>query len=126
MFRDFRNRAEFYVVYIAEAHPVDGWQMASNEAEGIRILQAVSFAERLAAARRCADALGLSIPTLVDEMDDAAMRGFSAWPERIYIIDASGKVHYRGGQGPFDFKPDEARSVLSTLFEGQVPDTPSA
>lgn len=117
MHQEFRDRADFYVVYIAEAHPVDGWQLPANEAEGILIRQPLAFPERLAAARRCADALGLSIPMLVDGMDDAAMRAFAAWPERIYIVGTDGRVCYRGGQGPFDFKPDEARAALRVLIE---------
>lgn len=117
MYRDLRDRADFFVVYIAEAHPVDGWQMDSNEAEGIRVPQPVTFAQRLAVAMRCAEALGLSIPTLVDGMDDAARLAFAAWPERIYIVDTSGKIHYRGGPGPFEFKPDEARRSLADLIE---------
>jgi len=118
MYREFGGRADFYVVYIAEAHPVDGWQMDSNEAEGIRVPQPTTFAERRAVAGRCADALGLSIPTLVDGMDDAALEAFAAWPERIYIADARGRVHYRGGPGPFEFKPDEARAALVDLLGG--------
>ncbi len=115
MYGAFKDRADMFVVYIAEAHSVDGWQMDSNEAEGIRIPQAVTFEQRSAAARRCAEALGLSIPTLVDGMDDAARKAFAAWPERLYIVDRDGRVAYRGGPGPFEFKPAEARERLGEM-----------
>jgi hypothetical protein len=119
LYEDFRERAEFFVVYIAEAHPVDGWQMLSNEQEGIRIQQPVTFEARLAAAQRCADSLTLTIPVLVDGLDNAAMERFSAWPERIYIADRRGRIHYIGGQGPYDFKPEEARASLVALLEAE-------
>jgi type I thyroxine 5'-deiodinase len=102
-------------VYIAEAHPSDGWQMASNEADGVVIRQAVTFAEREAAAERCAGALGLSIPMLLDGMDDAALRAFAGWPERIFIFDGDGRAYYCGGPGPFEFEPEEARTALERL-----------
>jgi hypothetical protein len=53
---------------------MDGWQMDSNVAEGVLIPQAVTFQERVLAAERCADALDLTIPTLLDGMDDAALK----------------------------------------------------
>ena len=109
------DRARFFIVYIAEAHSNDGWQIASNEAAGIRIAQHTDFDERWAAARLCAARLGLSIPTLVDSMDDAACEAFSAWPERMYILDG-GRIHYRGGQGPYDFDVPEARASLLELL----------
>ncbi len=111
-----RDRADFYVVYIAEAHAVDGWQMDANEAEGIRVPQPTTWAARIAVATRCAEQLGLSIPTLVDGMDDAALRAFAAWPERLFVADAAGRLRYCGGPGPFDFKPDEARAALRVLL----------
>lgn len=104
------------MVYISEAHSVDGWQTESNEAEGIRIRQHTSLEERLAAARLCAESLGLTIPMLVDTMNDAACMAFSAWPERIYIIDSDGVVQYRGGAGPYGFDPQEAETSLTELL----------
>src|SRR5437773_4402120 len=97
----YRNRADIFVVYISEAHSVDGWQTESNEAEGIRIRQHETLADRIAAARLCAESLELTIPMLVDTMDNAACKAFSAWPERIYVIRPDGSVHYKGGRGPY-------------------------
>jgi hypothetical protein len=115
LYDEFKDMATFYVVYIAEAHAVDEWQMESNEAEEIRLRQHTSLEERKAAARLCADQLQLTIPVLVDGMENAAFEAFSAWPERIYIIDADGRIHYQGGPGPYEFKPQEARTMLIAL-----------
>lgn len=120
MFEDLQDRVDFHVVYIAEAHSVDEWKLESNENEGIRIKQAISFEDRLAAARLCAEKLRLTIPTLVDGMDNAAFEQFSAWPERIYIINVQGRIHYRGGPGPFEFDPAEARASLDSLLDSMA------
>lgn len=118
MYDQFKDRALFYVVYIAEAHAVDEWQLSANEQAGIRLKQHSQLAERLAAAQLCAQELELRIPTLVDGMDNPASELFAAWPERIYIIDKGGSIYYRGGYGPYDFNPAEARESLTKLLEG--------
>jgi type I thyroxine 5'-deiodinase len=117
MYETFRGRAAFAVVYIAEAHAEDGWQTTSNRQEGVIIRQHTTLDERRAAARRCARELAFSIPMLIDDMDDAACRAFSAWPERIYIVDRDGTIAYQGGHGPYDFHPEEARAALERLLE---------
>ena len=118
MYEAHGDRAAFYVVYIAEAHAEDGWQTRSNEEEGVVIRQHTSIEERRRAAQRCAVELGLTIPMLLDGMDDAACRAFSAWPERIYILDGEGRVAYQGGHGPYDFDPDQARAALAAMVAG--------
>jgi type I thyroxine 5'-deiodinase len=115
MYEALGSRAAFYVVYIAEAHAEDGWQTTSNRQEGVVIKQHTTLEERRAAAHRCARELALTIPMLIDGMDDAACRAFSAWPERIYIIDRDGRIAYQGGHGPYDFHPEEARAALEAL-----------
>lgn len=118
MVDDLSSRADFRLVYIAEAHPVDGWQTSSNEEEGIRIRQHTTLEERLAAARLCHEKLGLRLPVLVDRLDDRAAKAFAAWPERIYIIAPDGSIHYKGGPGPYEFDPAEARASLEEWLDG--------
>ena len=117
MHDQFQDRASFYIVYIAEAHAVDEWQLSFNEQEGIRLKQHGHFDERLAAAELCERELGLRMPILVDGMDNVASTLFAAWPERIYILDKGGTVYYRGGYGPYDFNPAEARLSLMALLQ---------
>ena len=120
MHDQFRDLASFYIVYIAEAHAVDEWQLSSNEQAGIRLKQHSQFDERLAAAGLCAHELKLRMPTLVDGLDNAASTLFAAWPERIYIVDKGGTVYYRGGYGPYDFNPAEARLALEALLQQDI------
>jgi len=117
MYEAFRDRADFFVIYIAEAHSDDGWNLQVNEEAGIDINQHTNLEERQVAARRCAAELEMEIPMLVDDMSDATGTAFSAWPERIYILAAGdGNIAYKGGHGPYDFDPDEAREALQKIL----------
>jgi len=103
-------------VYVAEAHATDGWQMQSNVDEGVLVANHVTIEDRFAAARAGVERLGLTMPVLVDRMDDAAGNAFAAWPERIYVVDSAGRIAYAGGPGPFEFDPDAAAEALAELL----------
>jgi hypothetical protein len=39
-------------------------------------------------------------------------------PDRLYVIDRDGKIVYKGGRGPFGFKPGEMdQSLLMLLLD---------
>ncbi len=63
--------------------------------------------ERRQVAGRCEEALKYGIHTYVDDIDDSVNQAYAAWPTRLYLIDKYGKVAYKGGLGPFGFKPKE-------------------
>jgi hypothetical protein len=91
--------------------------MQSNRDEGVLIPQHTTLDERLAAARAAVLRLGLTMPVLVDSMDDAVSETFAAWPERIFVIDAEGRIAFAGGPGPWEFDPDAAASALERILE---------
>jgi len=103
-------------VYIAEAHPDDEWQMDSNREEKLVFKQPKAFAERQELARILVTRLGYRMPVAIDAMDNRADTAYAAWPERIYILGAGGKVLYKGGLGPFGFDPEEAGKALADLL----------
>jgi hypothetical protein len=49
-------------------------------------------------------------------MANTADTAYAGWPERVYILDETGKIVYRGGLGPFQFHPEEARAWLEKKF----------
>jgi len=51
IYHRYRDHVAFFVVYVQEAHPTDGWQTDSNVAEGILFRQHQSYTEREAWAR---------------------------------------------------------------------------
>lgn len=116
MYRTFRDRVSFAIVYIAEAHTVDGWQMQSNEDEDVLLNQATTLEERFAAASEGVERMRLTLPVLVDGMDDAVSEAFAAWPERIFVVDGHGVVAFQGGPGPWEFDPEAAVAALERIL----------
>jgi hypothetical protein len=102
----------FYVVYIQEAHPTDGWQMPSNLRDGVLVASTHTFDERDSAAKMCVVKLGIKIPALIDDPQDTTERAYTGWPDRIYIIDTTGRVAYKSAAGPFGFLPEEMAKTL--------------
>lgn len=112
MYRKYQDRVAFLFVYIREAHPSDEWQMPSNVSENVVFAQPVALSQRRVAAQDCCQRMDISMPTVVDEMDDRVDNAYAGWPERLFIIDADGRVAYAGAQGPWGFKPDEVERWL--------------
>jgi hypothetical protein len=105
----------FYVVYIQEAHPTDGWQMPSNLTDDVLVASTHTFDERDSAAEMCVVKLGIKIPALIDDPQDTTERAYTGWPDRLYVIDQSGRVAYKSKAGPFGFHPDEMAKRLQQL-----------
>jgi glutathione peroxidase-family protein len=112
LYQGYKNKSEWLLVYIREAHPADGWQVNANVNEGIEINQPKTMEERVAAARKCYENLGLTFPAVIDNMDDKVEKTYAAWPDRLYIVDKKGKIAYKGGKGPGGFKPLEMAAKL--------------
>ena len=102
-------------VYIAEAHAIDEWQLQSNLDDDVLVAQHRTIEERFAAARAGVARLGLTMPVLVDGMDDAVSEAFAAWPERIYVVGHDGRIAFKGGPGPWEFDPEAAGQALDEL-----------
>ena len=102
----------FYVVYIQEAHPSDGWQVPVNEREGVVYSQPTTMNERVDVANSCSLTLEISIPTLLDELTNGVDEAYAAFPDRLYLIDADGRIVYRSDRGPRGFKPDEFEDAI--------------
>ncbi|MCE9525739.1 MAG: deiodinase family protein [Planctomycetales bacterium] len=112
----YKDEVTFLGVYVREAHPIDGWRMSSNDDVDIAIAQPKTFEERVAVANTCHAKLKMSIPLLVDEIDDRVGHACSGMPSRLYVIDKNGKIAYKSGRGPFGFKPGEMEQSLLMLL----------
>ena len=112
MYEKYKDRVAFLFVYIREAHPDDEWQVGDNCRDSVVFAQPTTLANRKEVAKRCSTALKLTMPCLVDEMDNRVDEAYAAWPERLFVVDADGRIAYAGGQGPFGFEPKHIRKWL--------------
>lgn len=108
---EFRNFADFVIVYIEEPHASDGWRFNNN----YDINQPRSIKERLQAARQLKD-LDPHCPILVDKMKGEADRLYGAFPEKLVIV-LDGIVVYESKIGPWGYDPAEVSEWLKTYFK---------
>jgi hypothetical protein len=117
LYRRYKDRATFVMVYVRDAHPTDGWRMESNDRVGAITAQPKTYDERAAVAQTCGRLLSLGFPMLVDTIDDRAGNLYSGMPGRLYVIDRQGKVAFKSGRGPYLFKPAELEQSLILLLQ---------
>jgi hypothetical protein len=108
----------FLVVYITEAHPSDVWQMESNIKDNVVFANPRTEEERAFVAGACVRKLGIEIPAVLDEFGNSTESAYTAWPDRMYLIDGAGKVAYKSKPGPFGFKPEELEAALRKAAPG--------
>ncbi len=106
-------------VYVQEAHPSNGWCIyehvhydAPTSTEG-RVAIAREFYQLANAALAKHDQRGPLSLLAVDDVNDVAGKAFAAWPERLFVLDASLRVLYKGGLGPDGYKPAEVEAFLN-------------
>jgi len=107
----------FLAVYILEAHPSDVWQMESNIKDKVVLASPKDYEERSLVAGACVRKLGIKFPAVIDGFENSTEKAYTGWPDRIYLIDAKGRVAYKSRPGPFGFRPQELRSALEHLQE---------
>jgi hypothetical protein len=142
LYARYHNRVQFFMIYIREAHPVDGWWLGggipglmlrlSGTKAAMDLYDPRTMEERRAAAGQCQASLEYGIRTYVDEMDDAVNKAYAAWPTRLYLIGLDGRVVYAGGPGPYGFKPSALGEAIAVYLGSQVgepalgPQTPAS
>ncbi len=99
-------------VYIQEAHADDEWQLGSNRRDSVVFAQPKTFQSRQDVAKGCSEALKLTMPCVVDDMQNTVDNTYAGWPERLFVVDKSGRVAYAGKQGPWGFKTEHVAKWL--------------
>jgi hypothetical protein len=101
-----------------EAHAFDAWQDDDNLKEKISVGSPQTLEERCSLAETCLTKLTLKIPPLVDDLANSTEIAYTAWPDRIYVLDREGNVAYKSYPGPFGFKPAEMADALKRVLPG--------
>jgi hypothetical protein len=105
----------FVVVYITEAHPSDVWQSQNNFRDKVVFASPRNEDERASLAGTCVRKLGIDIPAVLDEFGNSTESAYTAWPDRIYLIDTKGRVAFKSKPGPYGFKPEDLRVKLQNI-----------
>jgi len=115
LYRKYKDRVEFLMVYVREAHPNSILFVPADG--GGKMLQVIgqtsTEVERLKHLQLCASYLQLTMPALVDSKDNLANRAHAAFPSRFYIVDKEGKIASKGEPGPGGFRPADVEAWLS-------------
>tara|TARA_Y100001934_G_scaffold164590_1_gene196035 strand:+ start:806 stop:1171 length:366 start_codon:yes stop_codon:yes gene_type:complete len=111
-YEQFKDRADFWWVYIREAHPTD----SARPARHVQIEQPKTFLRRQEIAGQCSAGLDLKIPCVVDDMEDTVARAYAAFPDRLYILGTDSRIAYQGGRGPREFNIPEMEEALKKLL----------
>jgi hypothetical protein len=124
LYGKYRDRVEFIVVYVKEAHASDRWWLGrsrtqrlvhelSGDLARIDVQEPVTLEQRRRVAASCqANLFDGVVPLYVDQMDNRVASLYTARPTRIYFIDREGRVIYNPGIGPFGFSPDHLEPVI--------------
>ena len=128
MYQDYKDLVEFRMVYITEAHAIDSnWPMGVAKEKNIR--QHTNLDERCTTAEMLIRDKSLTIPTLIDGMDNAVNKAYQAHPDRIFLVRSDGRLAIAADRGPWGFSPalKEAQQWLREFREtGEEPAIPAA
>ena len=111
MVEDYKDKFNFLVVYVAEAHSTEGW----NEVAFQTMASHKNEKERLAAARLLIETTSLKCNVAIDLMTNSAAKAYGATIDRVYIIK-NGVVYFQGATGPFDYDLNELEKKMLELI----------
>ncbi len=92
--------------------------MQSNIKDSVVFASPKNEEERANLAGMCVRKLGIKFPAVLDEFGNSTEATYTAWPDRLYLIDQQGKIAYKSKPGPFGFKPDDLSKALAKVVPG--------
>lgn len=126
IFEDYGDVAEIRLVYINEAHAADS-SWPARYAKEKNITKHDNYGERCQSAELLLNDKNLTIPFVIDEMNNHVNEAYSAWPDRVFLVRTDGRLAVAGTRGPFGFVPalKEVKKWLAVYKEtGVEPDLP--
>jgi acetyl esterase/lipase len=110
----YADRAHFLMIYIREAHPESKILIPIDTGGSLlkTFAQTATSAARVDNARSCQNLLDVPFPVLVDAEDNETLADYGGWPNRLVVVDASGRIAWDSGQGPRGFQPQRLEAWL--------------
>jgi hypothetical protein len=119
IYRDYKDIAEFRIVYIREAHAADStWPVDYAKEKGIT--EHKNYGERCMVAERMMEEENVTIPCIIDEFDNKVNAAYKAWPTRLFVVRGDGRLAVAAERGPWGFKPaiKKAKAWLAEYGKG--------
>ena len=117
----YGDKVKFTIIYTIEAHPVSSpcpysgkeWtSSASTDKEGNPLTQPETYQERVEQATKMIMELGISVPVLIDEIDNPVWCTYGPAPNIAYLIGTDGTIIAKQGW----YQPEEMRSAIATYL----------
>lgn len=109
----FGGEVDFLTIYQKEAHPTGGWEAPDQPHV---VSEAADTIERVAVAREFFTKSGCKGQLAVDGIENHALLLFSAFPDRILVVNGERRFVHVQECGPIGYQPDE----LASFLESQV------
>ena len=117
LYKAYKGKAQFFLVYTREIHPSAKKSSPPRRPGGpTGITQHTSMKERVIAADKCMKGLKLSIPFLLDTMDNSFLKAYGGIPAGTAVIDINGKLAYWNPGAPNGCRPPQAKEALDKLL----------
>jgi hypothetical protein len=109
------------MVYITEAHAADG-RRPVDYAKELNIFEHKEIGDRCETAERLFKDKELTIPCVIDGMENLVNKAYSAHPDRIFVVRSDGRLAVAGDRGPFGFEPamNDARKWLEAFRKNEA------
>ena len=116
LYARYKDQVQFFIVYIREAHPAEGWQVPNNLIEDFLYNEPATEDERTQVAAACQIGLDLHMPMLVDGIDNDVDKKYVGLPMRLFLVDGDGKIAYAGDKGPFGWDDEGFEAALRQVI----------
>ncbi len=117
LYDTYKDIAEFRIVYINEAHAANGdWPVEYAKEKGLN--EHLTYHDRCTSADMMLVEEAVTIPCLIDNIDNKVNEAYAAWPDRIFVVQTDGTLAVAGKRGPFGFAPaiNETAEWLATYL----------
>ena len=114
----YKADIEFFLIYIREAHPSDGWQTPQNLYDDVIYETPESDDARAEIAGVCQISQDIRLPMLLDGIDNDIESKYISAPIRLFAIDPDGRITFNGAPGPQGFDPETWEDALKVQVQG--------
>jgi len=104
MYQEYKDIAEFRIVYISEAHAIDDAR-PNPFAELKGIYEHKDYGQRCSTAEMMMQEENITIPCIIDDMDNNVSVAYKALPDRLYVVRKDGRLAIAGERGPWGLRP---------------------